>query len=191
MNGNPDFPAGPLFGTLSRHWWVVLLFGLFAVAFGVLALMAPVRTAAVLAMWLGVMAIVEGVVALASAIGGSAPVSRGWAVFYALVSIAFGVLAILNPLATASVLLLFLAAWLVVGGIYRIVFAIRVRRHIRGEWLLVLSGLLAVALGVLFALNPLGGLMVTSLWIGAMALVYGVLQVVVAFRLRRLGRTAV
>lgn len=191
MNGNPDFPAGPLFGTLSRHWWVVLLFGLFAVAFGVLALMAPVRTAAVLAMWLGVMAIVEGVVALASAIGGSAPVSRGWAVFYALVSIAFGVLALLNPLATASVLLLFLAAWLVVGGIYRIVFAIRVRRHIRGEWLLVLSGLLAVALGVLFALNPLGGLMVTSLWIGAMALVYGVLQVVVAFRLRRLGRTAV
>jgi len=190
MNGNPDFPAGPLFGTLSRHWWVVLLFGLFAVAFGVLALMAPVRTAAVLAMWLGVMAIVEGVVALASAVGGSAPVSRGWAVFYALVSIAFGVLAILNPLATASVLLLFLAAWLVVGGIYRIVFAIRVRRHIRGEWLLVLSGLLAVALGVMFALNPLGGLMVTSLWIGAMALVYGVLQVVVAFRLRRLGRTA-
>ncbi len=191
MNGNPDFPAGPLFGTLSRHWWVVLLFGLFAVAFGVLALMAPVRTAAVLAMWLGVMAIVEGVVALASAIGGSAPVSRGWAVFYALVSLAFGVLAILNPLAMASVLLLFLAAWLVVGGIYRIVFAIRVRRHIRGEWLLVLSGLLAVALGVMFALNPLGGLMVTSLWIGAMALVYGVLQVVVAFRLRRLGRTAV
>ncbi|HBN53776.1 MAG TPA: hypothetical protein DD456_07005 [Stenotrophomonas sp.] len=191
MNGNPDFPAGPLFGTLSRHWWVVLLFGLFAVAFGVLALMAPVRTAAVLAMWLGVMAIVEGVVALASAVGGSAPVSRGWAVFYALVSIAFGVLAILNPLATASVLLLFLAAWLVVGGIYRIVFAIRVRRHIRGEWLLILSGLLAVALGVMFALNPLGGLMVTSLWIGAMALVYGVLQVVVAFRLRRLGRTAV
>lgn len=191
MSGNPSFPAGPLFGALSRHWWVVLLFGLFAVAFGVLALMAPVRTAAVLAMWLGVMAIVEGVVALASAIGGSAPVSRGWAVFYALVSIAFGVLALLNPLATASVLLLFLAAWLVVGGIYRIVFAIRVRRHIRGEWLLILSGLLAVALGVMFALNPLGGLMVTSLWIGAMALVYGVLQVVVAFRLRSLGRTAV
>lgn len=191
MSGNPNFPSGALFGALSRHWWVVLLFGLFAVAFGVLALMAPVRTAAVLAMWLGVMAIVEGVVALASAIGGSAPVSRGWAVFYALVSIAFGVLALLNPLATASVLLLFLAAWLVVGGIYRIVFAIRVRRHIRGEWLLILSGLLAVALGVMFALNPLGGLMVTSLWIGAMALVYGVLQVVVAFRLRSLGRTAV
>jgi len=55
---------------------------------------------------------------------------------------------------------------------------------------MMLSGLLAVVLGVLFALNPLSGLMVTSLWIGAMALVYGVLQVVAAFRLRRLGRMA-
>ncbi|WP_250065312.1 HdeD family acid-resistance protein [Stenotrophomonas mori] len=190
MSGTPNFPPMSLFGALSRHWWVVLLFGLFAVAFGILALMAPMRTAAVLAIWLGAMALVEGVVALAAAIGGSAPVSRGWTVFYALVSIAFGLLALFNPLATASILLLFVAAWLIVGGIYRIVFAMRVRRHIRGEWLLVLSGLLAVALGVLFALNPLAGLVVTSLWIGAMALVYGVLQVVVAFRLRALGRAA-
>lgn len=188
MNGSPVFPAGSLFGTLSRNWWVVLLFGLLAVVFGVLTLMSPVRTAAVLAWWLGIMAIVEGVVVLAAAISGSAPVSRGWAVFYALVSIAFGVLAILNPLATASVLLLFLAAWLVVGGIYRIIFAIRVRRQIRGEWMLILSGLLAIALGVMFAVNPLSGLVVTSLWIGALALVYGVLQVIAAFRLRALGR---
>ncbi|MNN05081.1 acid-resistance membrane protein [compost metagenome] len=97
-------------------------------------------------------------------------------------------LAILNPLATASVLLLFLAAWLVVAGIYRIVFAIRVRKQIQGEWLLIVSGLLAVALGVMFALNPLSGLVVASLWIGALALIYGVLQIIVAFRLRSLGK---
>jgi len=186
MGGSPVFPAGSLFSALTRNWWVVLLFGLLAVVFGVLTLMSPVRTAALLAWWLGVMAVVEGAVVLVGLASGAAPVSRGWAVFYALVSIAFGVLAILNPLATASVLLLFLAGWLIVGGIYRIVFAIRVRKHIRGEWMLVLSGLLAVALGVMFALNPLSGLMVTSLWIGALALVYGVLQVIAAFRLRAL-----
>lgn len=190
MGTSPIFPAGSLFGSLARNWWVVLLFGLLAIVFGVLTVISPVRTAALLAMWLGVMALVEGVVVLVAAFSGSAPVSRGWAVFYALVSIAFGVLALINPLATASVLLLFLAAWLVVGGIYRIIFAIRVRKQIRGEWMLVLSGLLAVALGVMFALNPLSGLIVTSLWIGALALVYGVLQVIAAFRLRSLGKSA-
>ncbi|WP_449465520.1 HdeD family acid-resistance protein [Stenotrophomonas humi] len=188
MGASTGFPVGTLLSAVSRNWWVVLLFGLFAVVFGVLAVMAPLRTAALLAWWLGVMAVVEGVVVLAAAIKGSAPVSRGWAVFYALVSIAFGVLAILNPLATASVLLLFLAAWLVVAGIYRIVFAIRVRKQIQGEWLLIVSGLLAVALGAMFALNPLSGLVVTSLWIGVLALVYGVLQIIVAFRLRSLGK---
>ena len=87
-----------------------------------------------------------------------------------------------------SLLLYFLAAWLVVGGIYRIVYALRVRKQIQGEWLLILSGLLAVVLGFMFAANPLSGLVVTSLWIGALALVYGVLQVIVAFRLRTLGK---
>lgn len=189
MNAPSGLAAGSLFGMMSRNWWVVLLFGLLAVVFGVLAVMAPVSTAAALAWWLGVMAVAEGIVVIIGLFTGSAPVSKGWAVFYALVSIAFGVLAILNPLATASVLLLFLAAWLVVGGIYRIIFAIRVRKRIQGEWLLILSGLLAVLLGVMFALNPLSGLVVTSLWIGVLALFYGVLQIIAAFKLRSLGKT--
>lgn len=173
---------------LSRNWWVVLLFGLLAILFGVLTLLSPVTTAAVLVLWMGAVAIVEGVVALAAAIGGAAPVSRGWAVFYALLSIGFGILALLDPLGMASALMLVLAAWLMVAGVYRIVFAIRVRKQIEGEWMLIVSGALAVLLGVLFAVNPVSGLVVTSLWIGATALVYGVLQVVVAFRLRRLGQ---
>lgn len=173
---------------LSRNWWVVLLFGLLAVVFGVLTLFSPVTTAAVLVLWMGAVAIVEGVVALAAAIGGSAPVSRGWAVFYALLSIGFGILAMLDPLGMASALMLVLAAWLIVAGVYRVVFAVRVRRQIEGEWMLIVSGALAVLLGLLFAINPLSGLVVTSLWIGATAFVYGLLQVVVAFRLRRLGK---
>ncbi|MBS7457269.1 HdeD family acid-resistance protein [Coralloluteibacterium stylophorae] len=180
--------TGPLTGILARNWWVVLMFGLLAVVFGVLTLLWPVATAATLTLWLGALAIVEGVAALIAAFSGSAPVSRGWATVYALLSIVFGALAVLHPLGMARILLLVLAAWLLVAGIYRIVFAIGVRKHIHGEWMLIVSGVLAVLLGVLFALNPLSGLVVTSLWLGATVLVYGLLQVIVAFRLRRLGK---
>ena len=114
--------------------------------------------------------------------------SRGWTVCYALLSLAFGVLAVLDPLGMASALTLVLGVWLLLAGVYRIVFAIRVRKLIRDEWILILSGALAGLLGLLFALNPLSGLTVASLWIGAMALIYGVLQVLVAFRLRALGK---
>ena len=175
---------------IGRSWWVVLLYGIIGVIFGVLAIMQPVEAAAALAWAAGVMALVEAAVSVVALFSKDAPVSKGWLAFYAVISLVFGVLAVMNPLIMAGSLVIVLGLWLSIAGIYRIVFAIRVRKHIRGEWLLIVSGLLAVVLGVLFALNPLGGLMVTSLWIGAMALVYGVLQVVVAFRLRRLGRTA-
>jgi uncharacterized membrane protein HdeD (DUF308 family) len=113
-------------------------------------------------------------------------VSKGWAAFYALMSIVFGVIAISNPVAAAGGLLLFLAVWLIVAGIYRIIFAIRVRQEIKGEWLIALSGVLSIVLGVMFVASPLTGLVVTAWWIGAGALIYGVLQIVAAFKLRAL-----
>lgn len=91
----------------------------------------------------------------------------------------------LKPLAMASAVLLLVAAWLLVAGVFRIVMAISWRRQIRGEGWLILSGALAVLLAVMFALNPLAGIAVTAMWIGALALVYGVFQIVAAFRLRR------
>lgn len=181
-----NIPVSPVVSLLARSWWVLLLYGLVALVFGAVAILQPLAAATALAWAIGVMAIVEGVISLVALVGGNSGVSRGWLAVYALASLVFGVLAVINPLATASVLVLLLAAWLIVAGIHRIVFAVRVRRHIQGEWLLILSGVLAIVLGALLVANPLAGVAVTTLWIGIGSLIYGVLQVVVAFRLRRL-----
>lgn len=179
-------PLSPVLSLIGRSWWVLLLYGVVAVVFGVAAILQPLAAASALAWAVGVMAVVEGLITLFAAFGGTRGVSRGCLLVYALASLLFGVLAVINPLATASVLVLLLAAWLIVAGLHRIVFAIRVRREIRGEWLLILSGVLAIVLGALLVANPLAGVAVTTLWIGIGSLIYGVLQVVVAFRLRRL-----
>jgi uncharacterized membrane protein HdeD (DUF308 family) len=97
-------------------------------------------------------------------------------------------MAVLNPVATAGILLLFLAAWLLVAGIYRIVLAIRIRKEVTGEWMIALSGVLAIALAVLFVMRPAAGLVTVALWIGVAALFYGVLQIMAGFRLRRLAK---
>ena len=181
-----NIPVSPVVSLLARSWWVLLLYGLVALVFGAVAILQPLAAATTLAWAIGVMAAVEGVISLVALFGGNSGVSRGWLAVYALASLVFGVLAVINPLATASVLVLLLAVWLIVAGIHRIVFAVRVRRHIQGEWLLILSGVLAIVLGALLVANPLAGVAVTTLWIGIGSLIYGVLQVVVAFRLRRL-----
>jgi uncharacterized membrane protein HdeD (DUF308 family) len=179
-------PLSPLLSAVGRSWWILLLYGLVALGFGIIAIGWPMSAAIALAWTLGVMAIVEGVISLLALITGASGASRGWLLLYVVASLGFGVLAEINPLATASVLVLFLAAWLLVAGIYRIVFALRVRKQIQGEWLLILSGVLAIVLGLLFAANPYAGVAVTTLWIGIGSLLYGVLQVLVAFKLRKL-----
>ena len=172
---------------LGRNWWVVVVYGVIAILFGLYALIAPGASILALTWAFGVMALAEGVISVLALFDRSVDISRGWLVLYAIASIVFGLAAIAQPLAVAGAMLLLLAAWLIVGGIYRIVFAIRVRKLIENEWLLILSGALAVLLGVFFAAYPVAGLLAVVFWVGAGALVYGVLQVAVGFRLRKLA----
>lgn len=186
MSQAPELRSTSLLSLVGRSWWVVLLYGLLAVGFGLIAITRPLSAAAGLAWAIGIMALVEGLISLFAVFSGNSGTPRGWALVYALASIGFGALAVINPLVTAKVLVLLLAIWLIMAGVYRIVFAIRVRKQIEGEWLLILSGLLAIVLGAMMVGNPLGGVAVTTLWIGIGSLIYGVLQIVVAFRLRKL-----
>lgn len=186
MSAQERYGVVGILSSLGRSWWVLLLYGLLGVLFGLIAVTRPVAAAAALAWALGVMALAEGLVSLLALFDKQVAISKGWLAVYAVVSIVFGLLTVFNPIATASILLLFLAAWLIVAGVYRIVFAIRVRKEIEGEWLIALSGVLAIALGVLYVLNPTGGLAVTTIWIGAAAIVYGILQIMAAFKVRRL-----
>lgn len=170
---------------LARGWWVLVVYGVIALLFGVLAITQPLGAAVGLAWALGVMALVEGGASVIALFDRNAHISRGWLAFYAVVSLLFGIVAITNPLAVASILLVILAVWLVLAGIFRIMLAIRIRKHIQGEWMIALSGVLSLLLGVLFILSPLQGLVVTTLWIGVLAILYGALQIAAGWRLRK------
>ena len=188
MSASADTSATPFLSAIGRSWWVLLLFGLAAIVFGALAIGRPVAAAVALAWTAGIMALVEGLISLFALFDKDSGISKGWLAFYALASLLFAYMAITNPASMAGAMVLVLAAWLIVAGIFRIVFAIRVRKVITGEWLLIVSGLLAILLGVMFAANPLAGMVTTSLWIGVCALVYGGFQVFAAFKLRKLAQ---
>ncbi|MCD9028752.1 DUF308 domain-containing protein [Luteimonas sp. BDR2-5] len=169
---------------VSRAWWVFLLYGLIGVAFGVTLLVWPDSSVLALVWAFGILSLADGLVSLLSVFQRDLALPRWLLLLYALVSIAFGVLAILQPAEMAAALLWVLALWLIIAGIARIVFAIQVRKLVQGEWLLVLSGILAILLGVLFFANPDISLRVIAIWIGIGALLYGALQIAVALRLR-------
>jgi uncharacterized membrane protein HdeD (DUF308 family) len=113
-----------------------------------------------------------------------------------IVGIAAGILAVVWPGITELALLFVIASWSLVTGVFEIVAAVYLRKYMEGEWLLALSGVLSVILGLALVLVPAAGLLVIAWWVGAYAIAFGALLVVLAFRLRGLighasGSTAV
>lgn len=171
--------------TLAQNWWVLLLRGIAGIIFGVLTFIWPEISLAALVLLFGAYAFADGVLALINGVRERRVNDRWWVLLlHGILGIAAGIVTVLWPGITALALLYIIAAWALVIGALEIAAAIRLRKEIEGEWLLALAGIASVALGILLFLFPGPGALALVIWIGAYALVSGVLLTILAFRLR-------
>jgi uncharacterized membrane protein HdeD (DUF308 family) len=175
---------------LSRDWWIVALQGVAAMVFGILALVWPGITLLALVFLFAAYALVDGVLALIRGLrrGGDGGGLDWWRVARGVVGIAAGVIAFAMPGITAYALLLVIAAWAIVSGGIELMAAYQLRDVIRGEWLLALDGVVAILFGVALIVFPSAGALAVVWLIGAFAIVSGVILLMVAFRLRGRAR---
>jgi uncharacterized membrane protein HdeD (DUF308 family) len=170
---------------LAKNWWLLLLRGIAAIIFGLLAFAWPGLTLLTLILFYGAFALVDGVLAIVAAITGGVPGSRWWLAIVGLLGIAAGLLTFLTPGLTALVLLFFIAGWAIVTGVFEIIGAIKLRKEIDNEWLLILGGIISVLFGVGMMLAPGAGALALVWVIGAYSVVMGVIFVALAFRLKK------
>ena len=175
--------AGNMLGELSRNWWVLVVRGVAAVIFGVLALVWPAASLIALAIIFGAFALVDGV-ALAFTAFRAGSGNRMPLGVQAGLSIALGLMALIWPMAAVIALVFLIGAWAVVTGVAEIVTAVRLRAQISSEWLLVFVGALSVIFGLLVWFWPLAGAQVIMWVVGAYAIVFGAVMAVAGFRLR-------
>jgi uncharacterized membrane protein HdeD (DUF308 family) len=173
---------------LARNWWTVALRGAIAIIFGLAALFWPDITLTALIFIFAAFVLVSGVLLAIAAFRDGLTHTHGWLMLLeGAIGIAVGIMAFIWPGITALVLLYLIAAWAIVTGVLEIIAAIQIRKEIQNEWLLAIAGIASVLFGVLLIVWPLAGALAILWIIGAYAIIFGILLLILAFRLRSWG----
>jgi uncharacterized membrane protein HdeD (DUF308 family) len=174
---------------LSRHWWLLVLRGVCAIAFGVLAFSWPGVTIQVLLICFGAYMLADGVFTVVAAVRGRAHTEH-WVLLLGegLLGIGVGILTWIAPVIAGIALLMYIAAWALVTGVLEITAAIRLRREVEGEFWLGLAGVLSLLLGILLLFFPLAGAVAVVWTMAAYAVAFGTVLVLLGFRVRGAGQ---
>jgi uncharacterized membrane protein HdeD (DUF308 family) len=164
---------------------LLIIRGIVGLVFGIVAFAWPGVTIAALVVIFGAYAIVDGLTNLV--LGLTKTPTHGRSVATALqgvVGIAAGILTFIWPGITALALVIFIGAWAMVTGVFEIAAAIRLRKEIKGEWLLALSGIISVVFGVLVFAFPGAGAVGIAWILGAYSAAAGIILIMLGVRLR-------
>jgi uncharacterized membrane protein HdeD (DUF308 family) len=193
--------GSPEFGTLDRqpkqqimlqllikNWWIMLLKGVLLILFGVLAFINPGATISALVFWFSIFLIADGIISLIGVLMNWKTEEDKWLLLAeGAISVLFGFLVFRSPASFATFVGFLIAFWAIFLGIARIAMAIQLRKEIRGEGWLILSGVLSVLFGVLVFAQPGVGV-TTVLWMAAIfSVLIGILLIFLGFKLKNAG----
>lgn len=171
---------------MISKWWLFAVRGVIGIVFGALAFLRPELTLFALVGMFGIYALLDGVVSLGGAFTLTGSRYFWWLLFEGIVGIAAGLVTFLMPGLAALSLLIVLAVWLIFGGIFRIAGAIELRKEIRHEWLYIVSGAVSIIAGAITLYGPFQTALAWVWVIGFYAILFGLMQISLSYRLNRL-----
>jgi uncharacterized membrane protein HdeD (DUF308 family) len=174
---------------LSINWWALAVRGVVAIGFGVLAFLLPGATIGALILLFAAYAIVDGASHVVTGFRGRSGDGPDFLMILGgVVGIVAGIFAVALPGLTALALLTLIGAWAIVTGAAEILMAYRLRKEIRGEWLLAFDGAISVLFGIYVWLFPGAGALALVWLIAVFAVISGITLLALAFRMRSLGQ---
>lgn len=178
-----------------NNWGWTLARGVLALILGALAIFFPASALYAFTLVFAAFLFVDGAFSLASGIRGATRREDRWWTYMlrgaagVIVGILFVLMPLIMTIGYAFATLILLAGWAIAAGVLEIVAAVRLRKAIKGEWLLALSGVLSILLGIgvmiLVALYPVASIISAAWVIGLYAVAAGVVLILQALRLRK------
>jgi len=173
---------------VGRHWGWVLAFGVVTLLTGVAALVWPGRTLVVVAVLFGIQLIVTGIFRFAAAFA-SDDVTGGTRVLLAVLgvfSLIIGLYAVRHVLITLLALALLLGIFWIISGAVELFTALS-HRGMRGRGWTATMGILSILAGIVVLVYPSITLLVLAVVLGVWLLVFGAMQIILAFQIRSLA----
>jgi uncharacterized membrane protein HdeD (DUF308 family) len=169
---------------LAQNWWAIALRGVLAILFGIFAFASPGAVMLTLALFFAAYLLVDGVFGIVAAVR-AARQSERWGGLLAegILDLVMGLIAAMLPASAVLAFVLLTAVWSLATGALMVWSAFTLSLE-HGRWWLVLSGVVSILFGIALVVAPLIGAVVLTWWLGAYALIFGIMLLVLAFRLR-------
>lgn len=168
---------------LQKNWWLIAVRGVLAILFGLLALFSPMIVIFSLMTFFAFFLVLSGFFLITLAFLGEVE-NRWLRVLEALLFIATGAVILINPASAVSWIMILIAAWAIVSGIFQVMGAIRLRKVIRNEWYMIFGGVISIIFGIVIATNLIAGAAAITMVFGIYALVVGIFTLILAFRIK-------
>jgi uncharacterized membrane protein HdeD (DUF308 family) len=179
---------------ISKYWWIFTVRGVIAIAFGLASLLWPALTLGVMVLLFGLFALFEGLLTILTSFG-KGDEKGGWTLlFEGLAGLLVCVVVLLGsslgsmlwPRVAAVMLVYYIAGWAILAGLFKIITAFRIRREVKGEWMLGLSGLISILVGLILILRPGAGVLAVAWLIGLFAILLGTFQLLLGLKFRKM-----
>jgi uncharacterized membrane protein HdeD (DUF308 family) len=170
-------------------WWLMLITGIGWTLVGLIVLRFDYTSVSAISILFGVVAIMAGVMEIAAMM-----LAGGWwkllHIVLALVFFIVGIVAFIHPGNTFAALAAVFSFFLIFAGTFDIIVSISARHEIEVWWLQLVGGIIEVALGFWAAGYYGRSAVLLIAWVAAFAVIRGIRDIVLAFRVREVQHTA-
>lgn len=173
---------------LARSWGIWVVRGIASILFGILTVVWPGVSIAAIVLMFGVYALADGVLLLS--FGFRLPEGKAPYVVRGLLSVAAGLITFMYPALTALSLYILIGAWAITAGAAELAIAFAIRKEASNVVGLVLAGLLSIACGIALLALPLAGVIALIGLVAAYATLNGIVLITAGVRIHHLFDSA-
>ena len=172
-----------------KYWWLVLIKGIILILLSFFIFSNPVGTLIGLALYIGIALMITGILLIVTSLSNrKADDQWGWKLTEGIVDVFFAFILLSNPAVTAAVFPFVVGFWMIFYGIMLFVGSFSVKKEGDNSWgISLIGGILTVFFGYIIMSDILTGAIAITFWIGAGFMLFGLINISAAFRMKKLN----